>query len=79
MRSSDGDICTRYVCSQSDESVPAYPQGSLYCQKTICRHNQQSHNSTGKLPVQCEIKFIESNCPTHSEKRHLSDEKLTKH
>lgn len=37
-----------------------------------------SHDSTGKLPVQHEIKFTEPDCPTCSEKRHLTDERPTK-
>lgn len=78
MHSSDGDICMGDVYSQTDESVPARPQGSLCCQKEICRHSQQSHVSTGMLPVQCEIKSIESDCPACSEKRHLSDERSTR-
>lgn len=66
------------VYSQTDESVPASPQGSLRCQKTTCCHSQESHVSTGRLPVQCEIKSTESNCPTCSEKYHLSDERSTR-
>lgn len=78
MRSSDGDICMGDVYSQSDESARARPQESLRCQKAVCRHSQQSRVSSGRLPVQCEIKSIESDCPTCAEKRHLSDERSTR-